>query len=170
MTDDALIRELADKQAITELVHAYCRAVDRLDVALGHSVFHKDGYADYGATFYQGSGRALIDKICQDHLPLAGHAHQITNILISLDGDDAGSESYVTGSLWKGIEGRTRTIGVWGRYCDRWQRREGQWGILHRVFVLDHQEVRESETLSGHGMRGQRDRTDPSYSILAGRS
>lgn len=170
MDDSALLRELADKQAIRELVYTYCRAVDRLDVPLGHSIWHEDGYADYGPSYYQGVGRGVIDTICQHHLGMLSHSHQVANVLIELDGDDAGSESYVTQSGHMERDGKTYHIGTWGRYLDRWQRRDGKWGLLHRVVVFDHNELRETETMPSHGLPAARDRSDPSYQILIKRS
>lgn len=35
---------VADRQAVAELIYRYCRAVDRLDIALGHSIWHEDGF------------------------------------------------------------------------------------------------------------------------------
>ncbi len=165
---DAVLRELADKQAIRDLVYTYCRAVDRLDVPLGHSIWHEDGYADYGADYYQGPGRGVIDTICQHHLGLTSHSHQVSNILIELQGDLAGSESYVTGTMRMERDGKPMQIGVWGRYLDRWERRDGRWGLLHRVVVFDHEEVREVQAM-GRASRAARDTSDPSYAVLRGR-
>jgi hypothetical protein len=165
---DTLAR-LADRQAITDLIYTYCRAVDRLDVALGHSIWHEDGYADYGADYYRGPGRGVMDLICEHHLGLKSHSHQVSNILINLDGDDAGSESYVTGTMRMERDGKLFHLGVWGRYLDRWQRRDGVWGLLHRVVVFDHQEMREVQDMPGHGRSGARDKSDPSYPVLKGR-
>jgi len=162
------LHELADKQAIRDLIYTYCRAVDRLDVPLGHSIWHDDGYADYGKEYYQGPGKGVIDTICQHHLGLLSHSHQVTNILIELDGDDAGSEAYVSGTMRMERDGKLSQIGVWGRYLDRWQRRDGRWGLLHRVVVFDHQEIREVQDMPAHGTPATRDREDPSYQILAG--
>ena len=169
MTESAVIRALADKQAIRELILTYCRAVDRLDVPLGHSIWLDDGYADYGADYYQGPGRGVIDTICQHHLGLSSHSHQVSNILIELQGDSAGSESYVTGTMRLERDGQPMQMGVWGRYLDRWERREGRWGLLHRVVVFDHEEIREVQPL-GRVSRATRDASDPSYAVLRGRS
>ena len=164
---DPLLRELADKQAIRDLIYTYCRAVDRLDVVLGHSIWHDDGYADYGADYYQGPGKGVIDTICQHHLGLTSHSHQVTNVLIELQGDDAGSESYVSGTMRMEREGKLIHLGVWGRYLDRWQRRDGRWGLLHRVVVFDHEEMREVQAM-GRESRATRDTADPSYAVLRG--
>ncbi|WP_372764558.1 nuclear transport factor 2 family protein, partial [Litorivivens sp.] len=59
------LQTLVDKQDITELIYRYCRSVDRLDEALGYSIWHDDGIADYG-DFYRGPGRGVIDLICDN--------------------------------------------------------------------------------------------------------
>jgi hypothetical protein len=72
-------QDIADRLAITDQIYRYCRSVDRLDVPLGHGVFHSDSYADFGS--YKGSGRGWIDFICKEHLKFLHHSHQVTNII-----------------------------------------------------------------------------------------
>jgi hypothetical protein len=90
---------LVDQLTITDLIYRYCRAVDRLDIPLGHSIWHDDAIADYGADFYQGNGRGAIDHSCEQHRRTLHPSHQVSNILIDLDGDRAGSEAYAIASL-----------------------------------------------------------------------
>ena len=45
MVTDAL-RELSDKQAITEVIYRYCRGLDRMDADLVRAVWHPGGTAD----------------------------------------------------------------------------------------------------------------------------
>ncbi len=165
MTDDRPLRMLADRQAITDLIYRYCRAVDRLDVALGHSVWHDDGTADYGADIYQGPGRGVIDYICAQHRQTLNHSHQVTNILIGLDGDRADSESYHFACLRIAAGAGVKQISVWGRYLDTWSRRDGRWGLDRRLTIRDFDEIRDVTPLADHHV-GQRDRTDPSYAVL----
>ncbi|MBW8785755.1 MAG: nuclear transport factor 2 family protein [Novosphingobium sp.] len=165
MSEAALLRELADKQAITEQIYRYCRAVDRLDIPLGHSVFHEDSFADYGADFYQGPGRGVIDLICQSHLGLTHHSHQVSNILITLDGDRAGSESYVTGTMRLKRGEAIVQLAVWGRYIDSWSRRDGAWGIDRRFTMMEFDESREVKP-TGRPLRSGRGPDDPSYAVL----
>ncbi|GGC08258.1 hypothetical protein GCM10011494_28640 [Novosphingobium endophyticum] len=160
MTD--ALAQLADKQAITEQLYRYCRSVDRLDVPLGQSVFHADATADYGPTGYQGTGHGAIEWICQAHSQLLCHSHQVSNILIELDGDRAGSEAYVTATLRMERGGKMMLIENWARYCDRWSRRDGFWRIDHRDTVIDYDSIREVAPMHAHE-RGRRDETDPSY-------
>lgn len=169
MSDD--IQDLLDKQAIHEALYKYCRSVDRLDVALGHSVFHEDSYADYGADVYQGPGQGCIDAIIKTHDHLTGHSHQISNILIALDGADdcrrAGSEAYMTGTMRMLRDGKEFQIFVRARYLDAWEKRDGRWAITRRELAYDHDEVREVTSMRGTS-NVTRDASDPSYALLKG--
>jgi SnoaL-like domain len=166
MTMTTAIPELADKQAITEAIYAYCRAVDRLDIPLGHSVWHADGVADYGPGQYQGPGRGVIDHICAQHQHLISHSHQVSNILIDLRGDAAGSEAYMTGTMRLERGGKVMQITVHARYIDLWERRDGRWGLIRRDVCLDHSELREVTPGPSLGIPPHRSRADPSYLVL----
>lgn len=165
------IQALLDKNAIHEALFAYCRSVDRLDAPLGHSVFHEDSYADYGEGVYQGPGRGAIDTIIKQHDGLTSHSHQVSNVLIALEGGDdctrAGSEAYMTGTMRMQREGKEFQIFVRARYLDAWERRDGRWAIVRREVAYDHDEVREVTSMRGpsHSARGP---SDPSYQFLKG--
>jgi hypothetical protein len=161
----AELQDVADRQAITDLIYRYCRSVDRLDIPLGHSIWHQDGYADYGAAVYQGDGRGVIDHICAQHRHTLHHSHQVSNIIIDLDGDRAGSESYVTAALRARRGEQLKHMMVWGRYIDQWSRRDGRWGLDKRISIRDFDEVRDVTAMYEHDT-GRRDRSDPSYSVL----
>ena len=158
---------LADEMAITRQLYAYCRSVDRLDAALGHGVFHEDSHADYGADVYQGPGRGCIDKIIKDHDHLTSHSHQVSNVLIALDGDRAGSEAYMTGTMRMLRDGKEFQIFVRARYLDAWEKRSGRWAIIRRQVAYDHDEVREATSMRG-ASNAARDASDPSYALLKG--
>ena len=163
----AQLGALADKEAIREALYAYCRSVDRLDLALGHSVFHEDSYADYGEGVYQGPGRGCIDKIIADHDHLTSHSHQIANVLIALAGDRAGSEAYMTGTMRMHRDGKEFQILVRARYLDAWEKRDGRWAITRRELAYDHDEVREVVSMRGPA-NSARDASDPSHQYLKG--
>ncbi len=165
LDEAGLVSQVADRQAIAELIYRYCRSVDRLDVPLGHSIWHEDGVADYGPGFYQGPGKGVIDLICGQHLHTLGHSHQVTNILFHLDGDKAGTESYCTATLRIRQSGKLLLMTVWTRYVDRWSRRDGRWGLDERIAVQDFDEVREATAIAEHDV-GRRDSSDPSYKAL----
>ena len=118
MTDQA-VKELLAKQAITEVVYRYCRAIDRMDEALLRSVFHPGSQHSH---FFEGPSSApelsstpeernrynLEARIGVGDVPdlrfafglLATYSrthHQLGNTLIDFDGDShANVETYFT--------------------------------------------------------------------------
>lgn len=158
--------EADDRLAIMDKVYRYCRSVDRLDIPVGHSCWHEDGTAKFPR--YDGSGRSWIDFICEEHLLFLDHSHQVTNILIELDGDRADSESYVTATLRrKEDDGRIVLVEFWARYLDTWSKRDGEWAIDHRECVVDYGATREITPIPTNG-QARRDAADPSYAVLKG--
>ena len=161
-----LLTQVADRQAITDQIYRYCRAMDRIDHQLGYSVWHEDGTADYGDTF-QGTGRGFIDHVCAQHIQMQQHSHQMSNIIVELDGDKAGSESYVTATLRMVRGDKTMQISVISRYVDTWSKRDGRWALDHRIAVMEMDEMREITPMKVHDT-ARRDRSDPSYAVLKG--
>jgi hypothetical protein len=159
MTD----QEVADRLAITDQIYRYCRSVDRLDVAVGHRVFHPDSYADFG--LYKGDGRGWIDFVCQEHRKFLHHSHQVTNIVIDLYGERAGSEAYVTATLRARDGDRLMQRQFWARYVDQWSKRDGEWAIDRRECVIDFDQLSEVTLIAQHE-RARRDPADPSYEVL----
>ena len=165
MTIDDRLADLLAKQEITEVLVAYCRAMDRIDVELTRSVFHPDAVADYGAMF-TGTGYEFADFIATVHPGLETHVHHLGSIAITVDGDTAGSEAYVLARLRSRDPDGTRTdIISHGRYVDRWQRRDGIWRIGHRRYLHALDETR-TITAPLFPVDGARDRTDPVYDVL----
>jgi SnoaL-like domain len=156
---------MTDREAIADQIYRYCRAMDRIDHELGYSVWHEDGTADYGPDIFQGTGRGFVDHVCIQHAGTLGHSHQMSNIIIEIDGNTAASESAVTATL-RVMRGDTQMqIMVWSRYIDTWSKRDGRWAIDHRFAINDFDEIREVTSLR-QTTRGSRDRDDPSYSVL----
>lgn len=158
---------IVERHAIADLIYRYCRAVDRLDHALGYSIWHADGTADYGEGVYQGSGHGFIDFVIGQHGQTLGHSHQVTNIVLELDGDRAASEAYHTAALRILRDDLMFEITVRGRYIDRWSKRDGRWGIDHRITIRDLDDIRPVTPMSTV-TAGRRDPGDPSYAVLQG--
>ncbi len=163
---DAVVQELLAKQAIRDVLSRYCRGLDRMDKEMAYAVWHPDGTAFYDGIF-EGTGHGFIDWVWEAHAAMERHSHQITNVLIELDGERATSESYVTVVLWTlpDAEGRQLELVGRGRYLDRWQRRDGVWAIEHRIhlldlsssFPLDRADVSEGSSRDAH---------DPSFGFI----
>jgi hypothetical protein len=173
MTDTA-IETLLNKQAITEVLYRYCRAMDRIDREMTLSIWHPDGTCNYSST------AGVADMLFRDYLTgstmarqgFANHSHQITNILIEAEGDRAVSEAYFTASLQTEPADGKVLEHLWrGRYLDRWSRRDGVWAIDHRQVVFDSYTPYEfsADRLKGMPLGlSRRDGDDPSYGHLAG--
>lgn len=171
MDDDVALQNLVAKQAITEALFTYCRALDRMDKPAAYAVWHAGGTADYGSIF-TGTGAEFIDWVWQSHELMDSHSHQITNVLVEVDGEQAVSESYVTVALRFGTAtGEPTDIVTRGRYLDRWSRVEGRWAIDQRAFVDDFNSAYAVGPMTGAdsvGARTRRDPSDLSYSLFSG--
>ena len=158
------LQALIDKQAIIERLYDYARSMDRLDRELGYACFHPEAKADYGAQMFQGTGFSFVDMCMAAHLHFLSHSHQFSNIRIWLDGPDhARSETYGDVTLRRVDEdGGLVDSRNLGRYLDRWEKREGEWRIADRIFVLDFDQTGPAVGAMFQTL-GKRDRTDPSY-------
>src|SRR5687767_1507490 len=141
--NERALTELLDKQAITEGLYRYCRAIDRMDKDLLRQVFRADVVARYAPDHVVRSVEELIEWLWGHHLTFHNHSHQVSNILIEVNGDAAASESYLHAQLTRRVAGgRLELIAVLGRYVDRWQKLDGQWRIAERHFLCDIMNVR----------------------------
>jgi hypothetical protein len=126
---------LVAKQAITEQLHRYCHGLDRFDRGLA-DIWHPGGTASYAGIF-EGTGAGFLDWVWPVHEGFEATSHQVTNILIDVDGDRATSETYVTVCL----RGPDVDIVDRGRYADTWSLRDGRWGVDARRFTGDIQQI-----------------------------
>ncbi len=154
--DEQRLGELLDKQAITEVIMTYARAIDRLDEDLLRSVFHPDSQHAHGFVgpssdpslpSSPGAPGDFVAFAFEILRTLTRTHHQLGNIFIELDGDDAYTETYFSAyhrMRAKGdplaSDGAYDTEMDWlvgGRYIDRMQKREGVWKISHRTGLTD---------------------------------
>lgn len=143
---------LADRARIQDVMHRWCRAVDRLDLEAIRDIFHPDAIDAHG--MYHGPIPGLIDWIRERHETIPFSMHMLGNMLIEFgDPDTALVETYVfvvqrypadgTGSLTQfsgGVEakpGSAADLMACARYVDRFERRHGEWRIGHRTVVYD---------------------------------
>ncbi|WP_394762827.1 nuclear transport factor 2 family protein [Phenylobacterium sp.] len=126
------LRALLDKQAITEVILSYSRAVDRGDEALLRACYHADAVEDHGGTFL---GPA-VDYIAAILPALHGGrlmTHTVTNILIELQGASAAVSEcyYLSFARYPAAEPPFETLTL-ARAIDRFERRDGAWRIARR--------------------------------------
>ena len=96
-------------------------------------------------------------------------AHTVTNHWIEIEGDAAVGESYVI--AYQQIAGEEpQDVMTGGRYIDRYERRDGEWKISHRTFVMDWSTSSPAKDLMGLGMfedmvKGERGLGDPVFTL-----
>ncbi len=131
MTRDPELQVLLDKQAITEVLYSYCRAVDRADLELLRACYHPDATEDHGGAF-KGSAADYIANIAPI-LPRGGiMTHTTSNILIAVDGDTAKAESHILAFARMKKDGEKFDTLTLARVVDRMERRDGVWRIAAR--------------------------------------
>ncbi len=168
---DDSVAILFAKEAIREVLHSYCRGLDRMDRPLAERVWHPGATADYGPGF-RGTGAGFLDFVWDYHAGFRGHSHRVCNetIRVDLPGRTAVSETYV--SVWlqtSPADGYVTDQFHRGRYVDRWSCRDGVWAIDHRTYVADlFREVRSpvDAWAAGPATWGARDSSDPSYLVF----
>jgi hypothetical protein len=162
-----------DHLQIQKQLATYCRAIDRCDKELLKSVYWQDAHEDHG--IFEGNAWDFAEFIVPLLSGMKATIHQIGNILIELDGAKAVVETYVFAYhlIDDADKGQTELI-VGGRYLDKFERREGEWRIADRLFVLDWNQNRPATGIWDSGIvaelkaRGSHDRKDVSYRYFAG--
>jgi hypothetical protein len=130
------LQELAAKQAITEVIHRYCRGLDRMDRELTLSCWHPGGTDDH-APLYTGSAEGFVDWLWPVHAAMPVTRHVVSNTIIDLNGDKAGAETYWSLVLRVEQEGKLWDIIVGGRYLDAFECIDEVWAIRHRSSIRD---------------------------------
>ncbi|NGP07381.1 nuclear transport factor 2 family protein [Rhodococcus sp. 14C212] len=156
---------LADRERIREILHLYCRAVDRGDRELLSSLYHPDAVDDHGS--FVGSAEEFVEHAMAGvDTRYESTTHSLGTIIIDLDGDTAYTESYFTGMhlLKPNGENDRKLLTSVGRYVDRFERRNNEWRIASRVVVKTFRDVRTvTEPIGDRFVLGSRSRLDPAY-------
>ena len=133
---DAQLQELLDKKACEEVLMRYGRTLDWLDSEGQASCFWPDADIDYG--FYSGDGAGWTDCVIDIEKSAQRRWHLCGGLLIQVDGDRAVSECYgFTVSMVKAEDGSSVDNLYGGRYLDELEKRDGEWRISRRRYVLD---------------------------------
>jgi hypothetical protein len=154
------MEELLARQAITDLVLLYSRAIDRRDFDLLATLYAPDSLDDHGALF-SGTGAEYVAWVPSILERMVVTSHQVLNHLVVVDDDYAEGEVYIQAyHLTHNSAGdRVKIIGG-GRYLDKYCCNAGQWQFQQRKIVADYElrlDALEDEALmagtnaGGHG-------------------
>jgi len=137
---------LLARAEIQDALCRYARGVDRGDWALVRSTYHEDAYDEHGD--YKGGIAGLIAWLDQRFAGVDNSMHFLGNCLIEFaDVDTALVETYfISRRLRPPAAGDDALAGprdalareAWGRYVDRFERRNGgPWLVARRIVVLE---------------------------------
>jgi Flp pilus assembly protein TadG len=153
------VRYLIDRQAVVDVLHTYCELVDAQDHdAMVEKVFAADGSDDHGEGPV--AGRAAIAEWFREATAnIASNAHNVSNVIVEIDGDKARMRSRVTSWTWTmgSLEGGTQRPAdyvVSVSYHDELTRYPEGWRIDRRVLV-PHGSVTGHPTVLGLGVLPQ---------------
>lgn len=131
---------MSPHEAIRDAAHRYSRGVDRLDAELMKSSYWPDAVDDHGV--FVGNAMAFCDRVVSSHGRFTATMHCILNHAITLDDQStAHGEVYNVTYLHRTDDEGQRWLDTWwGRYLDRYERRElpggsEDWRIAHRTCV-----------------------------------
>ncbi len=169
---DPALQEMLDEHALRKLVHAYCRAVDRGDIAALRELYHHDAVDAHGA-FSTGSVEGFFEQLVASRPYLRAMAHNITTVNFAIDGNAAEGEIY--NIAVHTLAGKERDIDliIGGRYLDKYEKRDGVWKLIERTIVTDWARVSDPSSMDmGHPitadtLKGTLDESDPSYQFFS---
>ncbi|MGZ5376683.1 MAG: nuclear transport factor 2 family protein [Mycobacterium sp.] len=173
---DTALQEMIDEFQLRKLVHAYCRAVDRGDIAALRDLYHQDAVDAHGG-FSTGSIDQFFVQLAAARPYIRTMQHNITTVNFAIAGHAAEGEIYTI--AFHTLAGKERDIDVvvGGRYLDKYEKRASAWKLIERTIVTDWARVTDpssmdmSHPITKDTLKGTLDDNDPSYqffSLLAG--
>lgn len=159
---------LLDREMIKEAMARYCRGVDRLDAEMMiRSAYHPDAFDDHGP--FKGLRDDFIDWVipwCREQY--LNTSHHLTTQSIVIKGDVAHVETYCYVTQERAVGDKREELVGQGRYVDRFEKRNGDWRVAHRILLLDSMRTDHIAPWSGKSPIsvfnvGARDRTDPVF-------
>ena len=159
--------EIADRLAIEHTLNVHCRGVDRCDEAALKSAYWPEAEVAYGS--FNGNAHEFCELLPKGLQRYRSTHHQLSNIIIEQNGNDAVVESYVT-AYHHMPGGEATEMTYFGRYVDHFQKRENVWKMMFRNVVMDwNQQLSESADLNGTSFAGLqksgRQPDDPLYRL-----
>jgi hypothetical protein len=134
-TPDPLLA-IRDRLAINDLLHAYCRHVDLLEVRELGQLFTDDCIVDYGPGLGgPHRGRDVLETALARGLRrFSATSHHLSNIEVDLDGDRAAAISYVL--AWHRMANSSPDAVLYGQYHDHCVRAGSGWRISERRLLV----------------------------------
>jgi SnoaL-like protein len=171
------LQRLVDRAEIYDVMCRYARGIDRGDPDFIKPAYHPDAYDDHGD--YKGNIDGFIEWLGTRFVNFDNSMHFLGNCLIEFAGPDLAlvETYYASRRLRAPVADECAGLApddvicrqAWGRYLDRFERRNGEWRIANRIVVVDARftSVAKGGARNGPSTWGTRDRSDPYYAVRA---
>ena len=135
--NDRAVQELVDRQAIEDVVARYARTLDWLDDEGQESCYWPDADIDYG--FFKGKAADFLPVVMQTERNSDRRWHMLGGLIVKFHSPrSASSECYgIFAGASQQDDGTLAGNLYGGRYLDEWGKRDGQWRISARTYLLD---------------------------------
>lgn len=133
----AQVQELLDRQAITDVLQRYSRTLDWLDDEGQAGCFWPEAQIDYG--FFTGTAADFLPVVMQIERASQRRWHFLSTPSIAFRAADRASvECYGFATGIRQQEDGTWSGGLYGgRYLDEFVRKDGEWRIAQRKYIMD---------------------------------
>lgn len=152
MVESNDLKRLLDERAVERLMTLYCRACDRVDAELLHSLWWPDAVVEHPP--FHGPAKDFCDLAIGFLAINKATLHQLGNVIVEVDGDHAHLEAYFTGwhripkgDLGGDLLAREAFAGLdpsveWdvfmgGRYIKWAERRGGVWKFTRQIGFVE---------------------------------
>ncbi|MDX1580293.1 MAG: nuclear transport factor 2 family protein [Alphaproteobacteria bacterium] len=164
-------QEAIEHVAIHQMLMRYSHGVDRCDLEVLKSVFWPEATCDYSND--ELNAHEWAEGAVQGLSQMERTQHTVANYMIEMkSATKATCEAYCTAyHLIKDEQGNLMDMVVGGRYLDHIEKRDGEWKIASRTYIMDwNQNLPASgnwtEGLLGSLNTGARKPDDPYYKVL----
>jgi hypothetical protein len=138
MNVEAVLQELLDKQAIQELIARYSRTLDWVDDAGQADCYWPDAAIDYG--FFKGSAADFVPVVMAVERSTGRRWHLLSSLAVKLtSATTAEGECYgIALGFRREDEAEPYRGNMYGgRYLDQYEKRDGEWRISSRRYIMD---------------------------------
>ena len=140
MTDSEFLEILKAEREIKNVMHSYVRGCDRKDYGRVRAAYHDDAFDDHGPI--KAHTNELMEWIQKYNTATHQMMHLISEPYIEWHGQVAAVETYclLIQQMNATVEGQAespRYVTIACRYADRFEKRNGQWRIAHRVVIYE---------------------------------
>lgn len=131
MTPETDLALLLDERAISRVVHGFCLAVDARDMDAVRACYWPEAIDDHD--FVTGGPEVLVEWLERTLPRHVSTMHHLGALQIDVEGEVATAVSTVMAvHVGTPVDDPRRNFVAAGRYHDRFERRDGQWRIIHR--------------------------------------